>query len=125
MKGIALKIALTETGGVQEILELNETELVQVLRKREGIAIEKSADQMDQVQYASERDLAIRNVDRESRLLLQVRAALQRIRDGSSEHALSAILRSAQNVSPLCHGRRVASSARRLPTGMDGRERTW
>jgi hypothetical protein len=50
MKGIALKIALTETGGVQEILELNETDLVQVLRKREGIAIEKSADQMDQVQ---------------------------------------------------------------------------
>ena len=57
--------------------------MVQVLRKRDGIAIEKSADQMDEVQYASERDMAIRNVDRESRLLLQVRAALQRIRDGT------------------------------------------
>jgi DnaK suppressor protein len=82
MKGIALKIALTETGGVQEILELNETELVQVLRKREGIAIEKSADQMDQVQYASERDLAIRNVDRESGLLRDVKDALRRIQGG-------------------------------------------
>src|ERR1700691_2179281 len=82
MEGMAL-IALTERGGVQEILELSETELVQVLRKRDGIAIEKSADQMDEVQYASERDMAIRNVDRESRLLLQVRGALQRIRDGS------------------------------------------
>ena len=82
MKGIALKIALTEPGGVQEILELNETELVQVLRKRAGIAIEKSADQMDQVQYASERDLAIRNVDRESGLLRDVKDALRRIQGG-------------------------------------------
>jgi hypothetical protein len=64
MKGIALKIAFTETRGVQEILELREAGLVQVLRKRDSIAIEKSADQMDEVQYASERDMAIRNVDR-------------------------------------------------------------
>jgi len=38
---------------------------------------------MDEIQYASERDLAIRNVDRESTLLRQVRAAMQRIQDGS------------------------------------------
>ena len=31
MKGMALKIALTDRGGVQEILELSEAELVQVL----------------------------------------------------------------------------------------------
>ena len=68
---------------VQEILERKEAELVQVLRKRDGIAIEKSADQMDEIQYASERDLAIRNVDRESNLLRQVKAALRRIHDGS------------------------------------------
>ena len=43
-------MALTEAGRVQEILELSEAELVEVLRKRDGIAIEKSADQMDQVQ---------------------------------------------------------------------------
>jgi DnaK suppressor protein len=58
-------------------------ELVQVLRKRDGITIEKSADQMDEIQYASERDLAIRNVDRESTLLRQVKGALRRIGDGS------------------------------------------
>jgi len=56
---MALKMALTEAGRVQEILELSEAELVEVLRKRDGIAIEKSADQMDEVQSASERDLAI------------------------------------------------------------------
>jgi DnaK suppressor protein len=67
----------------QEILERKAAELAQVLGRRDGIAIEKSADQMDEVQYASERELAIRNVDRESTLLRQVRAALRRIHDGS------------------------------------------
>ena len=54
-----------------------------VLRNRDGIAIEKSADQMDEIQYATERDLAIRNVDRESNLLRDVKDALRRIREGS------------------------------------------
>jgi len=67
----------------KEVLERKESELVHVLRKRDGIEIEKSADQMDEIQYASERDLAIRNVDRESSLLRQVKAALRRIHDGS------------------------------------------
>ncbi len=69
---------------LQETLEGKEAELVRFLRKRDGIAIEKSADQMDEIQYASERDLAIRNADRESDLLRQVRAALRRIQDGSA-----------------------------------------
>jgi DnaK suppressor protein len=38
---------------------------------------------MDEIQYASERDRAIRNVDRESALLREVKAALRRIHDGS------------------------------------------
>ena len=38
---------------------------------------------MDEIQYASERDLAIGNVDRESKLLRNVRAALQRIHEHS------------------------------------------
>jgi len=67
----------------QEILERKEAELTHELRTRDGIAIEKSADPMDEIQYASERDLAIRNVDRESTLLRQVKAALRRVRDGS------------------------------------------
>jgi DnaK suppressor protein len=74
---------MAPTDRFQEILARKEAELARVLRNRDGIAIEKSADQMDEIQYASERDLAIRNVDRESVLLRQVKAALQRIRDGS------------------------------------------
>lgn len=78
-----MKTAPAEMRGFQEILERKESELVEVLRKRDGIAIEKSADQMDEIQYASERDLAMRSVDRESALLRKVKAALRRIHDGS------------------------------------------
>jgi DnaK suppressor protein len=78
-----LKTTTAETGRVKEILERTEAELVQVLRNRDGIAIEKSADQMDEIQYASERDPAIRSADRESALLRQVKGALRRIHDGS------------------------------------------
>lgn len=78
-----MQMALSEMTGFQEILERKEAELVQALRTRDGIAIEKSADQMDEIQYASERDLAIRNVDRDSSLLRSVIAALRRIHGGS------------------------------------------
>ena len=76
-------ITMAPTDMFQEILERKEAELVRVLQTWDGIAIEKSADAMDEIQYASERDLAIRNVDRESTLLRQVKAALRRIHDGS------------------------------------------
>jgi DnaK suppressor protein len=80
---MVMKTAHTEMGGFQEILERRAVELVEVLRRRDSIAIEKSADQMDEIQHASERDLAMRNVDRESSLLREVKAALRRIHDGS------------------------------------------
>ena len=78
-----MTISLTEIRKLQEILERKEAELVRVLRTRDGIAIEKSADQMDEIQYATERDLAIRDADLKSGVLRQVRAALRRIQDGS------------------------------------------
>jgi DnaK suppressor protein len=65
------------------VLETKQAELVQMLRNRDGIAIEKSPDSLDEVQHATERELAIRNLDRESRLLRDVRAALRRIEEGS------------------------------------------
>lgn len=78
-----MKRSLVGTNGTQGILERKETELVMGLRRRDEIAIEKSADQMDEIQYASERDLAIRNADRESTLLREVKAAMRRLQDGS------------------------------------------
>jgi len=78
-----MKTGQSEVSGFQEILARKEAGLVHVLRRRDGIAIEKSADQMDEIQYATERDLAIRNVDRESSLLREVKNALRRVQEGS------------------------------------------
>jgi DnaK suppressor protein len=80
---MAMKTGHNEMNGFQEILERKEADLAHLLRKRDGIVIEKSADQMDEIQYATERDLAIRNVDRDSNLLRDVKDALRRIHEGS------------------------------------------
>jgi DnaK suppressor protein len=67
----------------RQILEARQAELARILRRRDEIAIEKSPDAIDEVTRAAERELAIRNLDRESNLLRNVRAALRRIHDGS------------------------------------------
>src|SRR6266849_1571076 len=73
----------SELNKFRNILEAKQAELAQFVRNREGITIEKSPDALDEVQHAAERELAIRNLDRESNLLRNVRAALRRINDGS------------------------------------------
>jgi DnaK suppressor protein len=67
----------------EAILESQEAELAGRLGKRDGIEIEKAADPLDEVQSASERELAIRNLHRNSNLLRQVRNALTRIAHGT------------------------------------------
>jgi len=64
-------------------LEAKKAEIAASLRNRDEIAIEKTADAIDEVQLAGERELAIRNLDRESVLFRQVRGALARLADGS------------------------------------------
>ena len=73
----------TEANTFKTILEAKRAELAEALRRRDGIAIEKNADQLDEVQRAAERELVIRNLDRESNLLRNVRAALGRIQDSA------------------------------------------
>jgi DnaK suppressor protein len=73
----------TELEKHKATLEAKRTELSVGLRNRADIAIEKTPDALDEVQLAGERELAIRNLDRESLLLRSVRGALARIADGS------------------------------------------
>jgi DnaK suppressor protein len=73
----------TELNKYKAVLEAKKAELSLGLRNREDIAIEKTPDALDEVQLAGERELAIRNLDRESSLLRNVRSALGRIADGS------------------------------------------
>jgi DnaK suppressor protein len=73
----------TDLEKYKAMLETKQAELSNGLRNREDIAIEKTPDALDEVQLAGERELAIRNLDRESALLRHVKLALGRIADGS------------------------------------------
>lgn len=72
-----------ELNKYKDALKKKEAELMRVIVNREGIEIEKSPDALDEVQHAAERELAIRNLDRDSALLRNVRSALLRVEEGS------------------------------------------
>jgi DnaK suppressor protein len=58
-------------------------ELEDLTRKRDGITVERSADELDETQAASQRALAVCNLDREYNQLRNARAALRRIEEGN------------------------------------------
>jgi RNA polymerase-binding transcription factor len=76
---------MSKAGGesYQALLASKEAELAGALGNRDGIEIEKAADPLDEVQSAGERELAIRNLHRNSNLLREVRSALARIASGA------------------------------------------
>ncbi len=65
------------------ILTARIAELERLIRRRDGIAVERSADQLEEIQAASERALAVCNLDRDFSQLRNARAAIRRIEDGS------------------------------------------
>ena len=73
----------TEMNRFRAALTTRVAELERVSRNRDGITIERSADQLDEIQAASQRALAVCNLDREFNLLRDARAALRRIQEGS------------------------------------------
>ena len=73
----------TEIKEFKAILKAKQIELAQMMRNRDGIAIEKTPDALDETQLATERELATRNLERESKLLRSVRQALSRIEEGT------------------------------------------
>jgi DnaK suppressor protein len=65
------------------ILAERVAELGRLTRQRDGIAVERSADLLEETQAASERALAVSNLDREYGQLQNARAALLRIEEGT------------------------------------------
>jgi DnaK suppressor protein len=65
------------------ILIAKQTELSYSMRIRDEIVVEKAADALDEVQQMGERELAIRNLDRDSKMSHQIRRALKRIENGT------------------------------------------
>lgn len=72
----------SEIADFKSVLNTKLSELTWQLTKREGIAIEKAPDALDEVNIAAERELATRNLERGSNVLREVRAALTRIEEG-------------------------------------------
>lgn len=66
----------------KKLLEVKRKELIRATGDRDEICIEKAADEVDGIQLAMNRELAIRNLDREAALLRHVAAALARIEEG-------------------------------------------
>src|ERR1700688_1988174 len=73
----------SELNGFRAILTAQVAELERFTRHREGITIERSADQLEEIQAASERALAGRNLDRAFNQLRNAREARRRIQEGS------------------------------------------
>lgn len=79
----------TETNAFRKALECTQSELGTGSRNREALAIETSPDEFDRIQHASERDQAMSNLERTSKRLGEVRAALRRIDEGTYGICLS------------------------------------
>jgi DnaK suppressor protein len=72
-----------ELNGLRNALENKQAELENGNRSRGALVIETSPDELDRIQHGQERDLAIDILDRNSKLLREVRAALGRIDTGN------------------------------------------
>jgi RNA polymerase-binding transcription factor DksA len=73
----------TEVDRFRDILTARVAELERVTGHRDAIMVERSADQLEEIQAASQRALAVSKLDREFNQLRDARAALRRIQEGS------------------------------------------
>lgn len=68
---------------VEEILRSRRDELISNLVRREGIHIEHAPDALDAVQNLMQREFAVDQIDRDSRMLRQIDEALKHISSGT------------------------------------------
>ncbi len=99
-------------------------EIMKNSRQRDEICIVRSSDEMERIQLAGEREFAVRSMERESRNLTQVGAALERMEDGEfgicieCEEPISPKRLAAVPWAPYClqcqemHDRREAADSR-------------
>ena len=94
----------------EKTLRIKQAELSGLRHNREALAIEPTADEFDRIQFAQERDFAMGTINRESTRLREIRAALQRVANGSfgiclnCEEEISQKRLAAVPWTPLCIG---------------------
>jgi len=72
----------TDMNQYRALLLAKRAEIMSKSRQREDICIVQSSEQIESIQLAGERDVAVRTMERESKSLMQIREALKRIDDG-------------------------------------------
>jgi DnaK suppressor protein len=72
-----------EISTFQELLKTKAAEATKALNNREGLIVERTADEFDEIAIAFERDIVVHHLDRESRLLRHILGALCRIGGGT------------------------------------------
>ncbi|HXJ44233.1 MAG TPA: TraR/DksA C4-type zinc finger protein [Bryobacteraceae bacterium] len=73
----------TELSKLRSTLENRHAALVGFLHNRDAMNVVSSADSLDQIQNASERDMAIGDIERDTTRLRDVKDALQRMQLGT------------------------------------------
>ncbi len=73
----------TEMNNFRRVLEAKQRELMAGGSDRNEILIENAAEEFDRLQQQLNREVAIRNLDRESKMLKEVQRALARVERGT------------------------------------------
>jgi DnaK suppressor protein len=73
----------TELAAFAEVLQTKQAELARLRMGLDGIAIERSADALEEAQYKYARELAIASLNRDSAVRRAVERALIRMHDGT------------------------------------------
>jgi len=76
-------MAIKQKKEVRKVLDAKRRELMSGTSDREEILIENAAEDFDRLQQQLNREVAIRNLDRESKLLKEVQAAINRVEEGT------------------------------------------
>jgi DnaK suppressor protein len=76
-------VTIIDSNSFQEILQAKRAELLVGAAKRDEIRIENAAEEIDRLQQRMNREVAIRNLDRESKLLRSIEEALDRMKNGT------------------------------------------
>lgn len=83
-----------ELAAYRRLLEAHRDELLASLTRREDVRVEQVADSSDQCQTAAAVDMAVQHLDRDTRRLRQINAALRRI----DEHTYGSCLQCEEDV---------------------------
>jgi DnaK suppressor protein len=68
---------------VEKTLRTKREELIAALRQIDDIRIERASEELDQIQNKVNRELAVTDINRNSRLLREIDNSIQRLREGA------------------------------------------